>query len=268
MKEGERTWRWDAKDYSRNSAAQMGWALELIARLGLTGNETVLDIGCGDGKVTAEIARHVPHGSVLGVDSSEEMIRLARFSYPPVSNPTLSFHLADARALAFESCFDVAFSNATLHWIIDHHPVLAGVARALKPGGRLLFQMGGRGNGADVFSAADALIATDPWKVFFSGFQFPWGFYGPDEYAPWCRGAGLEPQRIELIPKTMAQKGVEGLMGWIRTTWMPYTDRLPEERREPFIREVAERYAAAHPPDAAGVLQVRMVRLEVEARKV
>jgi trans-aconitate 2-methyltransferase len=257
--------RWDAAEYARNSAAQQEWARELIAKLGLSGAESVLDIGCGDGKVTAEIARQVPAGHVLGVDSSADMIDLARRAFPAAACPNLEFHRGDARALDLDARFDVAFSNATLHWVKDHGPVLGGAARALLPGGRLLFQMGGRGNGEEIFEVARRLTQAAEWRRFFDGFEFPWGFYGPEEYRPWCEAAGLRLRRIELLPRMMKQKGAEGLAGWIRTTWMPYTERLPEDRREAFIREAAARYVDGHPPDAQGDVGVRMVRLEVDA---
>jgi trans-aconitate methyltransferase len=267
MKSGPGPWRWDAAEYARSSTAQQGWALELIGKLALTGAETVLDIGCGDGKVTAEIARRVPAGRVIGIDSSEDMIRMSRKVFPPAVVPNLSFTRADARSLSFEGVFDIAFSNAVLHWVKDHGPVLRGVARALRNGGRLLFQMGGKGNGADVFAVAEEMTRDIRWRSFFEGFDFPWGFHGPGEYTAWCADAGLRVRRVELLPRPMTQKGVDGLAGWIRTTWMPYTARLPEERRESFIREAAERFIALHPLDAEGNATVGMVRLEVEAEK-
>jgi trans-aconitate methyltransferase len=257
---------WDAEEYARNSAAQLGWARELIEKLDLSGSESVLDIGCGDGKVTAEIARRLPRGRVVGIDSSQEMIRLARSAFPPTSRGNLDFLAGNALALDFNQEFDVVFSNATLHWVKDHGPVLRGAARSLRPGGRLLFQMGGRGNGAGILAVVREMMTAEEWRGFFADFQFPWGFYGPEEYAPWCAAVGLQARRIELLPRTMVQKGTEGLAGWIRTTWMPYTERVPADRQEAFIREVSERYARAHPPDAQGNLAVEMVRLEVDAR--
>jgi trans-aconitate methyltransferase len=258
--------RWNAEEYARNSAAQQGWARELIEKLGLSGRESVLDLGCGDGKVTAEIARLLTGGSAVGVDSSEDMISLARRGFPSSRHPNLRFQPGDARALAFDAEFDVVFSNATLHWVLDHGPVLKGAAQSLRPGGRILFQMGGRGNGAEIFDVARQMTAGE-WGRYFDGFTFPWGFYGPEEYAPWCSAAGLAVRRIELLPRTMLQKGVDGLAGWIRTTWMPYTERVPADRREAFVREASERYVQTHPPDGDGNVSVEMVRLEVDATR-
>jgi trans-aconitate 2-methyltransferase len=257
--------RWDAEEYARNSAAQLAWARELIEKLPMAGNESVLDIGCGDGKVTAELARKVPRGEVIGCDSSPEMIEKARAAFLRSAFANLSFQRMDARSLAFEQRFDVAFSNATLHWVKDQRAVLHGVARSLKPGGRILFQMGGRGNGEEIFAVAHQMIESPEWHTFFQGFEYPWGFYGPEEYRPWCVEAGLRVRRARLVPKDMKQEGRDGLAGWIRTTWMPFTSRVPEPRREAFIREAVERYVRAHPLDARGEVTVRMVRLEVEA---
>lgn len=259
--------RWNADDYARNSGVQAGWAEELIGKLALKGAERILDLGCGDGATTAKLAAHVPRGSVVGIDSSAEMIALALKRFPAAQNPTLRFQLADARTLPFEGAFDVVFSNAALHWVIDHRPVLAGIRRALVPGGRVLLQMGGQGNAAGVVAAAERLLADSSWARYFEGFAFPYGFHGPEEYVSWLTEAGLVALRVELIPKEAVHPSREAFEGWIRTTWIPYTQRLPEDRRPAFVTALAEAFLARHPADAAGRCLVRMVRLEVEALK-
>lgn len=259
--------QWNADDYHRHSAAQQSWARELIAKLDLGGDEHVLDVGCGDGKVTAELAAHLPGGVLVGVDSSREMIDFARRAFPPERHPRLRFELMDARELRFEAEFDVVFSNATLHWVVDHRPVLDGIARALVSGGRALLQMAGRGNAAAVVETMDRVIAEPEWRPHFEGFTFPYGFHDPGKYRAWLEAAGLRALRVELFAKDMAQPGREGLAGWIRTTWLPYLERVPEERREALIEAVVSRYVADHPPDAEGRVHVAMARLEVEALK-
>jgi len=255
-------YKWDAADYAKNSSVQQQWARELIAKLALRGDEALLDIGCGDGTVTAEIAARLPRGSVLGVDSSADMVALAQRQFP-----NLRFQHADARSLPFHDEFDIVFSNATLHWVIDHAPVLRGIHASLKPGGKTLLQMGGQGNAADVVSVMDRLIALDEWRSYFEGFSFPYGFYGPVEYSQWLRKAGLQPIRIELIPKDMVQPDRAAFEGWFRTTWLPYTQRVPEDKRQAFVTQLVDAYLANYPPDALGAVHVNMVRLEVEATK-
>jgi trans-aconitate 2-methyltransferase len=259
--------RWDAHDYHRHSGAQQSWGRELIAKLDLSGDEHVLDVGCGDGKLTAEFIEYLPRGAVVGIDSSPEMIGFAREAFPPERCPRLRFELMDARDLRFREEFDVVFSNATLHWIVDHRRVLAGIAAALVPGGRVLLQMGGRGNASAVVEAMHATIAGADWRAYFNGFAFPYGFHGPEEYRAWLEAAGLRPLGVELLEKDMAQAGREGLAGWMRTTWLPYLERVPATRREALIDAVIAHYVARHPPDASGQIHVAMARLEVEAER-
>lgn len=260
-------YRWDADGYSKASSQQQRWARELISGLGLKGDERLLDIGCGDGKITAELAGMLPEGSVTGVDVSPEMIGFARQAFPPEVCPNLEWQVMDASALTFEGGFDLVFSNATLHWLIDQRPVLAGIARALEPGGRLAVSMGGRGNAAEVITVLASLVCSDEWRDFFSDPENPYGFYGPEEYRGWLEEAGLEPVRIELIPKDMTQPGRDGLAAWVRTTWLPFTSCVPEVRREDFIYRIVDTYLETHPLDAEGLAHVEMFRLEVEALK-
>ena len=258
---------WNAEDYAKHSSNQYEWAKELIPKLNLTGNEALLDIGCGDGKVTATLATYLPHGCVVGVDSSEDMIALARKSFPHCHYPNLSFLRMDARELTFREQFDVAFSNATLHWIIDHQTVLSGVKESLDSYGRLLFQMAGKGNAQDIIAVLEEMISEDTCKPYFRNFSFPYGFYGPEEYTKWLGETGFKPERVELLPKYMQLQGREGLAGWIRTTWLPFTERVPVHLRDSFIKEIVERYIAAYPLDETGTARVKMVRLEVQATK-
>jgi trans-aconitate 2-methyltransferase len=258
---------WNADDYAKHSTAQQKWARELIAKLHLRGFENVLDIGCGDGKVTAEIAAAVPNGSVLGVDNSRSMIELAQKKYPAAKYANLSFQRADARELSFNRQFEIVFSNATLHWIRNHDPVLAGIYKSLRPDGRVLLQMGGRGNAAGVIAVLEDVKKADRWAPCFAGFEFPYGFHEPGDYKTWLKQAGFHSVRAELIPKDMTHAGLSGLAGWIRTTWLPYTQRIPENQRRAFIEELVHKYTQKYPPDKAGMIHVQMVRLEVEAIK-
>jgi len=257
---------WDAADYVAHSAAQQAWARELIEKLRLRGDEAVLDIGCGDGRATAMIAERLPHGSVLGVDNSPSMIAKAREQFPTDARPNLDFRLMDARALDLPPAFDVAFSTAALHWVSDHEAILRGVRRALLPGGRLLFQMGGRGNITGALAVVGEVVSRPRWCGCFAGFVPPHHFFGPEEYEVWLPAAGFEVARLELFPRDMPHAGRAAFVGWLRTTWFTYVERVPAELAGAFVDEVADAYEAAYPPDADGVYRVRLVRLEVEAR--
>lgn len=259
---------WDPEDYAAFSDAQQAWARELIGRLQLRGDERILDVGCGDGRATVELARRVPHGFLTGIDSSPEMIEHARHRFPASRYRNLEFRLMDARAISLPREYDVVFSNAALHWVDDHRAFLAGAGAVLRPGGRLSVSCGGRGNAEDVFRALRALMRDPRWRAHFRGLRRPYFFYGPEDYLPWLAEALLRPEVVQLAEKEMVLAGRAAFAGWVRTTWIPYTQRVPAEQREDFLEALMERYLARHPTDAAGRVRVRMVRLEIEARTV
>jgi trans-aconitate 2-methyltransferase len=258
---------WNADEYSKHSSAQEKWAKELLAKLKLMGNEEVLDVGCGDGKVTAEIAVIVKNGRVKGVDNSEEMIKLARDKYPAARYTNLSFEVMDAKKLELNSKFDVVFSNATLHWVNDHRKVFEGINRSLRTGGRFLIQTGGTGNAAAAFETLDEMAGIEKWRIYLAGAKMPYNFMDVTDYERLIPETGFKPVRIELLKKDMVHEGIEGLKGFIRTTWLPFTQRIPEDKREYFITETANLYVKKYPLDKDGKVHVGMVRLEAEGVK-
>ncbi len=261
-----KNYRWDAEEYAKHSTAQHKWARELLGKLDLQGNETVLDIGCGDGKITAEIAALLPQGHVVGVDSSKAMLSLASARHAGRFD-NVSFDHGDARCLSYKERFDIVFSNAALHWVKDHRPVLAGIHQGLKDGGRVLIQMGGEGNAETVLSLFKTLIQEKKWTPYFQNFTFPYGFYGADCYKNLLQEADLSPIRVELIPKDMLYPDMAGFAGWLRTTWLPYMERIPSSLQETFITTLVRRYMEQHSGNNKGIICVPMVRLEVEATK-
>lgn len=258
---------WNPEDYAKNSDAQLKWAGELRESLNLQGNESVLDVGCGDGKITADFSTALPNSKVVGVDSSPEMISYAKRTYASTRYPHLSFACVDARSLSFEHEFDLVFSNATLHWVDDHQAFLRGVSQALRSGGRLIISCGGKGNALDVLQVFSSVVTSEPWRSYFDDFHNPYFFYGDQEYAVWLKEAGFTIERLELVPKDMTHLGKKGLAGWIRTTWMPFTHRIPERERDSFIAHFVDNYLEKIPLDQNGLAHIRMVRLEVNALK-
>ena len=262
---------WNAAAYAANSSVQQSWARELIARLHLHGDEHVLDVGCGDGKVTAEIARALPRGAVLGTDASAEMIAFARKTFPPSKIPNLKFEITDAREIGggkSTSPFDLVFSNAALHWVDDHESFLRGAAAVLKSGGRLVISCGGKGNAHDVFLALRPEMRRQRWREFFRKMPMPYFFYAPADYEECLPKFDFKTRNIQLVPKDATYAGADGFATWLRTTWLPFVQRVPETIREEFIAAVTGRYVAKHPPDADGKVHVRMVRLEIAAEKI
>jgi trans-aconitate methyltransferase len=196
------------------------------------------------------------------------MIEFARNHFPPQAHPNLEFQVMDARRIKFARPFDVVFSNAALHWVDDHPAVLAGAAAVLKTGGRLAISCGGKGNAHDVFLALRPELRLKRWRDYFRRMPTPYFFYGPADYEKWLPKFGFQVQTLELAPKTALYDGANGLAAWLRTAWLPYVQRVPENRREEFIAAVTARFLAKHPPDQTGRVPVRMVRLEITAVKI
>jgi trans-aconitate methyltransferase len=262
------TAQWNAADYAANSGVQQTWARELMAKLNLRGGEHVLDVGCGDGKVSAELAQIVPRGSVVGVDASPQMVEFARAIFPRSEFPNLEFHVMDARQIRFARQFDLVFSNAVLHWVDDHRAFLRGAAAHLRSGGRLMVSCGGKSNAHDVFLALRPEMRLARWCKFFRKMGKPYFFYTPEDYEKWLPRFGFKTLGVRLSPKDTVYNGRAGFTAWLCTTWLPYIQRVPENARDEFATGVTERYLAKHPPDAEGGVHVRMVRLEIDAVKV
>lgn len=264
--------QWDAGGYAIHSRVQQEWARELIASLGLKGNEHVLDVGCGDGKISAELARSVSQGAVTGMDASPEMIAYARAGFPVGQNPNLNFQSGDARQIELvvplEARFDLVFSNAALHWVDDHPAFLRGASARLRPGGRLVVSCGGRGNAREVFRAMVPVMRRSRWRPHFRAMPRPYFFYAPEDYAVWLPAAGFCPHRVELAPKDVDYASAADFATWLRVTWLPYVQRVPSGEREEFIAAVTDQYLVHHPPEPDGSVRVRMVRLEIVAEKI
>jgi trans-aconitate 2-methyltransferase len=239
----------------------------LRSQLSLEGDEWLLDVGCGDGRVSATLVQDLPQGRVIGIDRSFRMVKMAQGQFPSEKWPNLEFLTMDAANLGFGPAFDWVFSNAALHWVADHRAALRGIYRALTPGGEALLQMGGQGNAAAAIKVFESRLEKDPWRDTFHEFPFPYYFYGPDDYRGWLAEAGLEPLRLELKPRDMVHDGPEGFAGWLRTTWLPYFQPLPKEKRPLLLEQVVDDYVKLYPADAEGQVHVAMVRLEVACRK-
>jgi trans-aconitate 2-methyltransferase len=240
---------WDAGTYDRSSDPQQAWAAEVRERLeGVSPDATVLDVGCGTGRVTETLLALVPNGRVLAVDASADMIELARRRL----GDRADVWCQNVLDLNLTSPVDVIISTATLHWVTDHDRLWKTLARALKPGGVLEIQCGGQGNIARVREAIEAAAEeTAPELADWS----PWEFAGPADTERRLRDAGFETVRCWLAERPANPDDVDA---FVRTSILPaHLERLPEERRERFAAAVTSQ---VRPP-------LDYVRLNVSARK-
>ena len=230
-----RTRDWDAATYDRISAPQQRWAAEQLDRLHLTGDEVVLDAGCGSGKVTLELARRVPQGAVYAVDAAPSMVKHTAEALAGRGTALCQ----DLVELALPEPVDVAFSNATFHWIPDHDALFAALHRNMKPGARLVAQCGGRGNIDEFRRVADEVAFAPPFAEYFADWRRPWNYATAEETAARLDGAGFRDITTWLEEKPTE---LDDARSFVRTVCLVrHLDPLPPERHDEFVDAVLAR---------------------------
>jgi SAM-dependent methyltransferase len=243
---------WDPERYARNARFVADLGMPVVELLAPTPGERILDLGCGDGALTKKL---VALGcQVVGVDASVEQVRAARAL-------GLDAHVIDGQRLPFETEFDAVFSNAALHWMKRADDVIAGVWRALKPGGRFVAECGGRGCIATIETA---LLAALKRRGIRSEGISPWYFPTLEDYGGRLAAQGFKINFIALIPRPTPLPG--DMRGWLETFAESFTLVLPAEERAAFIDEVQE---ALRPVlcDEAGNWTADYVRLRFATEK-
>ena len=182
---------WDAETYHRVSEPQFEWGRKVLARLPLRGDETVMDAGCGTGRLTALLLERLPRGRVLAVDQSATMLAAARERLHEHFPGRVEFLATDLLTLDLERCCDAIFSTATFHWVPDHDQLFVRLFRALRPGGRLVAQCGGGENLRRLHQRARALAGAPALAPHFVGWREPWVFADPEGTARRLRAAGF-----------------------------------------------------------------------------
>jgi trans-aconitate 2-methyltransferase len=185
---------WNAAVYHRISQPQIGWGAHVLARLDLRGDETILDAGCGTGRLTAEVLERLPRGRVIAFDRSQNMLAKAREHLESRFGDRVRYVQGDLQTIGLETIgepVDGVFSTATFHWIGDHPRLFAGLFALLKPGGWLEAQCGGGPNLAALLARAGRLMAAPPYAPFFAGWPGPWEFADDVTTADRLRAAGF-----------------------------------------------------------------------------
>ena len=198
---------WNAADYSRHSSLQEAMAQEVLALLDLKDSKRILDVGCGDGKITAEIAARSPQGSVVGVDPSRDMIAFAQSHFGPATRPNLRFEVADARSLTFKQEFDLVVSFNALHWIPEQDAALASIHSALISDGRAQLRLVVAGTRKSLEYVVEETRQTSKWSAYFQDFYDPYLRLTSDEYAAMAKRNAF---RVLWIWRQRIMRGILG----------------------------------------------------------
>lgn len=245
--------RWNAAQYDAKHAFVYEKAKGLVELLAPQSGERILDLGCGTGALTAEIAER--GAEILGVDQSQEMISQARKKFP-----ALKFEVLDARQLRFSAEFDAVFSNAVLHWIPEAEAVIAGVAQALKFGGRFVAEFGGKGNIRRLMEGFHRAFVALEMREAEAG--SPLFFPSIAEYAGVLERHGLEVRAASLFDRpTVLEDGERGLENWIRLFRQTVIEKMGEQNAQRWIREVERQCRGELFRDGSWVLDYRRLRI-------
>jgi trans-aconitate 2-methyltransferase len=243
---------WDAGTYHRVSVPHEEWARSVLDRLPLGGDETVLDAGCGSGRVTGLLIERLPRGRVVAVDGSPSMVEKVRETLRPGDEALVS----DLTELELDQQVDAVFSSAVFHWVMNHDLLFQRLAAVLRPGGAIAAQCGGAGNIDRLRAISGKVAASEPFAPYFDGFDEPWNYASAEETEARLEAAGFDQVRCWLQPWTIEPP--ESAQ-FLRTVCLgPHMDRLPEELRAPFVERVLE--------GESDPLQMDYVRLNIEAR--
>jgi len=226
---------WDGRTYDRVGTPQAEWGRAVLERLDLAGDETVLDAGCGSGRVTEMLLERLPRGRVIAVDGSASMLAAARERL--AGDDRVEFLAADLLALDLGGrTVDAVLSTATFHWIKDHAGLFARLHAALRPGGQLVAQCGGKGNLERVLARTAAVAAEPAYAPHLTGFVDPHRFADAPETEALLRRAGFAAARawLQEAPVHPPEPPVF-LSSVILTAWL---EHLPEDRRGPFVDAV------------------------------
>jgi trans-aconitate 2-methyltransferase len=244
---------WDAQTYAQVSAPQQAWAQEQFARIGaLSGEELILDAGCGSGNITAQLSEMVPNGHVYAVDFSPAMVEHTQ----ALLGDRVTASCQDLQELELPQPVDLIFSNATFHWIHDHQKLFNALHRALKPGGQLVAQCGGKGNIEQFRKVPEQIASMPPFAEHFKDDK-PWFYANAEETRERLERAGFTEIETWLAPRPTT---LEDVRPFITTVCLlPMLNQLPDDLREPFTDAVLE--VTGEP------LTLDYVRLNMTARR-
>jgi trans-aconitate methyltransferase len=254
---------WHASDYYRQSALQQAMAEEQLGQLTLEGTERILDVGCGDGKITAQIAARVPAGSVLGVDPSQDMIAFASSHFGPPVLSNVRFEVADVCHLSCREEFDLVVSFNALHWVVEQGAALHSIHAALKPAGRAHLRLVPSGPRKSLEDVIEDVRNKARWADYFRGLRRPYVHFTAEEYRVLAEREGFRVLRIRVEDKAWDFKTRGSFVAFGRATFVEWTRCLPEHERKAFISDVLDRYETVAADSSRDVNTFKFYQMEV-----
>lgn len=257
---------WNAQNYAENSTVQTLWAIDFIKRMRLQGVKRLLDLGCGDGRITAYLAKMLPNAQIIGLDPSEEMITQAKALQYKENLSNLSFVQGDAESYSFPTAFDAIVSFSCIHWIPNQPLLMSTLASHINKGGTLCFLCAPQVE-HNLNSVLNTAIQLPQWKDRFVNYTDSMYLLTPDQWTHLLKQAGFTLQRIELVTSRIPFSTVEKFSDWI-AAWAPPLRQLPQHLHAAFMKDVVALYFKEHPGKSPSNLVYDDVMLEVEAQRL
>jgi trans-aconitate 2-methyltransferase len=226
---------WDAATYDRVSDVQFEWGQKVLARLDLKGDETVLDAGCGSGRVTRLLAERVPDGRVIAVDAAPSMIEVARERLADLGD-RVELRVENLLELDLSEPVDAIFSNAVFHWLLDHQRLFNGLYAALRPGGVIEAQCGGQGNVAEWQRAIESAEGDERFSAYLRTMPKATNFASVGDTEARLERAGFAVGHVWLENNTYEPADPRAFVGSVGLS--KHLDRLPAELHDEFIDAV------------------------------
>lgn len=255
---------WDGAGYAHYSAPQKKTGFGVVSRLDCKEAAAILDVGCGDGGITALIAKRFTSATVTGIDLSSSMIDYAKTAHKEIDN--LSFAEGDVTKLEDIESYDLIVSFAALHWVKEQEEALSRMARALKPEGKILIQIPLE-LPAPFQSSLNELLSRSEWEEKFRGFEPPWTFYRLGQYQFYLYDAGLEVSNMTVFVSDETYASQFVFQETVRQ-WLPYLVPLDPALKEAFLSQLIDLYITKLPPDENGIVHFNVPRLEIECIKL
>jgi trans-aconitate 2-methyltransferase len=236
---------WDAETYDAVSSIQEAWGRKVIEWRSWQGNETVMDAGCGTGRLTKVLAQKVPAGMNYAVDIDRNMIEVAARNLKDAGN--VKFLESDISTAGLPAKVDVIFSNAAIHWILDHRKLFENFWQILDDKGEVMIQCGGRGNLEKIISILDEIRQRDEFKPFFAGWKESWYFAKPEDTSRLLQDIGFKNVQAYLMEDSATFANRNSFALFAKTVVMkPYLARLPDHQKDPFLKSFLDEIEAHH----------------------
>lgn len=236
---------WKSQEYHEHSSVQYEGATALLRNIQFRGDEKVLDVGCGDGKLSAQIASHLPQGSVIGIDTSEDMIRFAKSKFLKQEYPNLSFSIGSATNFIYKNQLDIIFSSFALQWVLDIDAFFSRAYESLVSTGQIVVTIP-LGISDALEEAVEVVMSREEWRIYFETFKKSWVFRTEVELKRLLNIHHFHPKVFNIVNQKKVFPSRKDFESYVQQ-WFPYLDIVPSGKRDAFFREIIDEYIKREP---------------------